>query len=66
MDNGNFACLLIAAKQALLETGADAGLCARIDALLDAMDFRFLYDPAKELFSIGDDAQEPPACGFVL
>ena len=58
VDNGNFACLLIAAKQALLETGADAGLCARIDALLDAMDFRFLYDPAKELFSIGYDAQE--------
>lgn len=61
VDSGNLAAALIVVKQAGLEradaSGPDqadwAGLAARTQALLDEMDFRFLYSDERELFTIG-------------
>ncbi len=68
VDSGNLAGHLLAVRQACLETRPEHGddgaagpeLRARLDALADRagdyvaeMDFRFLFDEERELFSIG-------------
>jgi len=68
VDSGNLAGHLLAIRQACLEArpepedgaAADSGVRARLDALADRagayvaeMDFRFLFDQERELFSIG-------------
>ncbi len=58
VDSGNFACLLIAVKQAVAEAGGDARIAEQIEHIFMEMDFRFLYDSQKQLFSIGYDAEK--------
>ncbi|MHB1071964.1 MAG: GH36-type glycosyl hydrolase domain-containing protein [Gemmatimonadaceae bacterium] len=65
VDSGNLAGHLLALRQACAElaaatAGSDAALAARLEALghqagvfAEAMDFRFLFDHERELFSIG-------------
>lgn len=57
VDSGNLAACLLMAAAALGEVeGADAAKAAkRCRALLDAMDFRPLYDGGRRLFHIGYD-----------
>jgi len=66
VDSGNFAGALITLASALVRMGVDvpraALLSARAAALLDAMDFRFLFDSQRQLFTIGyrlADAENP-------
>ncbi|HET9317996.1 MAG TPA: glucoamylase family protein, partial [Vicinamibacteria bacterium] len=62
VDSGNLAGSLLCLAQGLrqladaadgVEQPALRGLAERADALLDAMDFRFLYDTQRKLFAIG-------------
>lgn len=61
VDSGNLAAALIVVKQTCIELGAaDTEAAARwralgstTTALLDEMDFRFLYNSERDLFSIG-------------
>ena len=62
VDSGNLAgsylCLAQGLRQLADEPDAELpkelrGLAARADALLEAMDFRFLYDTQRKLFAIG-------------
>ena len=60
VDSGNLAALLVALRAACLEYGAttDAppelnALAARADKLVREMEFGFLFDEARKLFSIG-------------
>ncbi len=67
VDSGNFAAALVTLASALSRlAGAPDGrlqtLSARACALVDAMDFRFLFDPQRQLFAIGyrlADAENP-------
>ena len=62
VDSGNLAaslvCLAQGLRQLAIPPGAEQapalhGLAQRADALLEAMDFRFLYDTQRKLFAIG-------------
>jgi cyclic beta-1,2-glucan synthetase len=60
VDSGNFAAHLVAFRQACLEyaVGEDASaelhdLAARADTLVQQMEFGFLFDATRKLFSIG-------------
>ncbi|MBP6774287.1 MAG: hypothetical protein KA154_14920, partial [Gemmatimonadaceae bacterium] len=67
VDSGNFAGALLTLASALTRISAigttdAASLAARATALLDAMDFRFLFDSERQLFTIGfrlADAENP-------
>ncbi|MCU1381588.1 MAG: glycosyltransferase 36 [Acidobacteria bacterium] len=52
VDSGNLAAALVTLSVALSQLHLDA-LAARAIALFDAMNFRFLYDPQRQLFAIG-------------
>src|SRR4051812_29284837 len=61
VDSGNLAGALLALAVALQRLHLD-GLAARATALFDRMDFRFLYDAQRQLFTIGyrlADAEGP-------
>jgi cyclic beta-1,2-glucan synthetase len=78
VDSGNFAAALLTLGSALprLDGGANDKLHALADratALFDAMDFRFLFEPQRQLFTIGyrlADAEQPgrqdPSCYDLL
>ena len=60
VDSGNLCGHLIAVRRACLEMAADGELSARLRAVADRaydfameMDFRFLFDRSRKLFSIG-------------
>ena len=60
VDSGNLCGHLIAVRRACLEMAGDAELSARLHAIADRaydfamdMDFRFLFDRSRKLFSIG-------------
>ncbi|HUU36041.1 MAG TPA: glucoamylase family protein, partial [Vicinamibacterales bacterium] len=60
VDSGNLAGALMALAAGLREAAPD--LAARATALVDGMNFRFLLDPKRQLFSIGyllPDAENP-------
>ena len=60
VDSGNFAGALLTLSVGLREVAP--ALAARAAALLDAIDFRFLFDSKRQLFSIGyslPDAENP-------
>jgi len=60
VDSGNLAGALLTLSVGLRETAPL--LAARAGALLDAIDFRFLFDPKRQLFAIGyrlPDADSP-------
>ncbi|MCD8334311.1 MAG: hypothetical protein LUC35_02960, partial [Clostridiales bacterium] len=57
VDSGNLCGALIALKQGLLELGEPV-LARRAAALADNMQFEHLYDPERELFRIGYDAEQ--------
>jgi len=76
VDSGNLACALVALSEGLRELavapasadGGDlaagaAGLAQRATALADGMDFRFLYDRRRRLFSIGYRAADADGPG---
>ena len=52
VDSGNLAAALVTVSVALSQLHL-APLAARAVALFDAMNFRFLYDPQRQLFTIG-------------
>ena len=52
VDSGNLAGALLTLSVALRSAGLDE-LAARCVALFDGMNFRFLYDPVRQLFTIG-------------
>ncbi|HEY2906806.1 MAG TPA: DUF3131 domain-containing protein, partial [Vicinamibacterales bacterium] len=52
VDSGNLAGALLTLSVALRDLHLDA-LAARATALFDAMNFEFLYDPQRQLFTIG-------------
>jgi cyclic beta-1,2-glucan synthetase len=52
VDSGNLAGALLTLSMALPRLGLDH-LAVRAAALFDAMDFRFLYDAQRQLFTIG-------------
>jgi cyclic beta-1,2-glucan synthetase len=52
VDSGNFASALLTLSVALRGLHLDQ-LATRAVALFDAMNFRFLYDPQRQLFTIG-------------
>src|SRR4029079_16798080 len=52
VDSGNLAGALLTLSVALLRLHLD-DLAARAVALFDGMNFRFLYDPQRQLFTIG-------------
>jgi cyclic beta-1,2-glucan synthetase len=52
VDSGNLAGALVTVSVALQQLQLDA-LARRAVALFDAMNFRFLYDPQRQLFTIG-------------
>ena len=52
VDSGNLAGALLTLSVALRDLQLDA-LAARATALFDAMNFQFLYDPQRQLFTIG-------------
>ena len=61
VDSGNLAGALLTLAVAMKQLRLDA-LAARASALFDGMNFRFLYDPQRQLFSIGyrlADAEGP-------
>ncbi len=51
VDSGNLAAALLTLSAGLRATAPD--LASRADALFEAMDFRFLYDPTRRLLAIG-------------
>jgi cyclic beta-1,2-glucan synthetase len=58
VDSGNLAAALVTVSVALSQladqtAGRLAPLAARATALFDAINFRFLYDPQRQLFAIG-------------
>ena len=56
VDSGNLAAALVTVSVALSQMAGPPGLqalSARAVALFDAMSFRFLYDPQRQLFAIG-------------
>ncbi|MCD7821814.1 MAG: hypothetical protein LUG64_06365, partial [Clostridiales bacterium] len=57
VDSGNLCGALIALKQGLLELGEPV-LARRAATLADNMQFEHLYDPERELFRIGYDAEQ--------
>ncbi|MBR0231261.1 MAG: hypothetical protein IJQ53_03445 [Clostridia bacterium] len=63
VDGGNFAAMLSALRQGLLERGEDGrrlALAARCGRLLEQTDLSALYDSERELFYIGvNDCGEP-------
>ncbi len=65
VDSGNLASALLTLSSALPELGDDArlpALAARAGELFDRMDFRFLFDAERKLFTIGyrlADAENP-------
>jgi cyclic beta-1,2-glucan synthetase len=70
VDSGNLAGCLLVLNQGLMEHAARGGalgerfeqLAARAEALFQAMDFRFLYDRRRRLFTVGyrlPDAEGP-------
>jgi cyclic beta-1,2-glucan synthetase len=72
VDSGNFAGALVTLSIALKRLDLDS-LAARATSLFEAMDFRFLYDAQRQLFTIGfrlADADGPgrrdPSCYDLL
>ncbi len=58
VDSGNFLACLLALKNGLRAKGGDAyaSLAERAERMAAGMGFRFLYNPDRELFSIGYNA----------
>ena len=57
VDSGNLCAALLTLRAALTEWG-EAALASRVDALLEPMDFSFLFDRSRGLFYICYDAEE--------
>jgi len=61
VDSGNLAGALMTLSAGIRAFAAD--LAARADALVDAMNFRFLFDPKRQLFTIGYRLGDADAAG---
>ena len=62
VDSGNLAAALVTLGVALQRLQLDE-LAGRAVALFDAMNFRFLYDPQRQLFAIGYRLADPEGPG---
>ena len=57
VDSGNFACMLVAVKEAVSKMGGGAKTAERIERLVKSIDFCFLFHKETQRFSIGYDAE---------
>ena len=58
VDNGNFACALVTAKNAAEKLGICDNAVKNIEKILKETDFGLLYDRTKKLLSIGYDLRK--------